>query len=81
MKTELALLLTNDTPVMSLEQVATLFDVTARTLENRIYRKECPIPMFKVGSSWAAHIEDVARYIDAQRADAIEMLRKASEPA
>ena len=82
MKTELALLLTHDTPVMSLDQVAKLFDVSARTLENRIYRKECPIPMFKVvGSSWAAHVEDVARYIDAQRADAIEMLRKAAEPS
>jgi hypothetical protein len=37
--------------------------------------------MFKVGGKWAAHIADVAKYIDDQRADAIEMLRKASQPA
>ncbi len=81
MKTELALLLTHDTPVMTLEEVADLFGVNARTLENRIYKKECPVPMFKVGGKWAAHITDVAKYIDDQRADAIEMLRKASEAA
>jgi hypothetical protein len=74
MKTELALLLTHDTPVMTLEEVAALFGVASRTLENRIYRKDCPIPMFKVGGNWAAHISDVAKYIDAQREDALKLL-------
>lgn len=78
MKTELALLLTHDTPVMTLEEVADLFGVSARTLENRIYKKECPVPMFKMGGKWAAHIADVAKYIDDQRADAKKMLEAES---
>ena len=74
MKTELALLLTHDTPIMSLEDVAALFGINARTLENRIYKRECPVAMFKVGGQWSAHISDVAKYIDDQRADAKRML-------
>ena len=67
MKTELALLLTHDAPIMSLEEVAELLEITPRSLENQIYADRCPIPMFKVGSKFKAHIADVAAYIDAQR--------------
>lgn len=74
MKTELALLLTHDNPVMTIEQVADLFGLSTRTLENQIYRKECPVPMFKMAGKWAAHISDVAKYIDDQRADALKLL-------
>lgn len=81
MKTELALLLTHDGPTMTHEQVATLLGIGARTLENRIYANECPIPMFKVGTKWAAHISDVAKYIDDQRAAAIKLLQDAGQPA
>lgn len=77
MKTVLALLLTHDTPVMSLDEVAELFGIGARTLENRIYAKECPVPMFKLGGKWAAHINDVAAYIDAQRVAATKLLQPA----
>lgn len=67
MKTEYLLLLTYEGPTMTLEQVAKFLGVTPRTLENQIYGERCPIPMFKVGSRYAAHISDVARYIDEQR--------------
>ena len=77
MKTVLALLLTHDTPVMNLDEVAALFGIGSRSLENRIYAKECPIPMFKLGGKWAAHIEDVAAYIDAQRVAATNLLEAA----
>lgn len=77
MKTELALLLTHDRPTMTAAQVADLLGITERTLENQIYAARCPIPMFKMGSKFAAHIADVAAYIDAQRAEAL----KANEAA
>lgn len=67
MKTELALLLTHNSPIMSAAEVADLLRITERTLENQIYEQRCPIPMFKLGSKYAAHISDVAAYIDAQR--------------
>ena len=81
MKTELALLLTYGNPVMQLDQVAELMGIGSRTLENRIYAEECPVPMFKIGNKWHAHITDVASYIDKQRADAMKLLQKASQPA
>lgn len=81
MKTELALLLTHDKPVMSLAEVAELFGVSDRTLENRIYAGTCPVPMFKVGSKFQAHISDVAAYIDAQRTEAMELLQRAHQAA
>jgi hypothetical protein len=70
MRTELALLLTNDGPVMFAPKVAELLDITERTLENQIYAEKCPIPMFKLGSKWAAHVSDVAAYIDRQATEA-----------
>jgi hypothetical protein len=70
MKTELALLLVHEGPLVPASAVADLMRISERTLENRIYAKECPIPMFKMGSKWAAHVTDVAEYIDAQRAEA-----------
>jgi len=81
MKTELALLMTYDKPIMSLEQVAELLGVGARTLENKIYAQECPVPMFKLGSKWSAHVADVAAYIDAQRAAATNLLQTALQGA
>jgi hypothetical protein len=68
MKTELALLLVHAGPVIPAAAIAEMMRITERTLENRIYAKECPIPMFKIGNKWAAHVSDVACYIDAQRA-------------
>lgn len=67
MKTEYALLLQYDRPTMTGKEVAELLGIGERTLENQIYDQRCPIPMFKLGSKWAAHISDVAAYIDRQR--------------
>lgn len=78
MKTELALLLTHDTPIMTAAEVAELLGIGERTLENQIYAERCPIPMFKVGSKFAAHISDVAAYIDAQRAAALQQVPAAN---
>lgn len=72
MKTELALLLTYDGPTMTLEEVAELMGITPRSLENQIYAERCPIPLFKVGAKFKAHISDVAAYIDAQRAAVVK---------
>lgn len=77
MKTELALLLTHDSPIMPAAEVASLMGITERTLENKIYAEQCPIPMFKVGSKYCAHIADVAKYIDEQRAGALKLLENA----
>jgi hypothetical protein len=76
MKTELALLLAYESPVMSLEQVADLMRITPRSLENQHYDNRCPIPLFKVGSKLSAHVSDVAEYIDTQRAGALELLQQ-----
>ncbi|MDO8770464.1 MAG: pyocin activator PrtN family protein [Burkholderiaceae bacterium] len=79
MKTEFALLLTYDRPVMTLEQVAELMGLSPRTLENNIYAQKCPIPMFKLGNKWHGHITDVAGYIDEQRAVAVKLLQSDSQ--
>lgn len=81
MKTELALLLTYGKPTLGLEDVANLMEIKPRSLENRIYEKRCPIPMFKIGDTWAAHVTDVAQYIDTQRAAAIELLQQPRQAA
>lgn len=81
MKTELALLLMHSSPTMTCAQVADLLGIGERTLENQVYEKRCPVPMFKMGSKWAAHVSDVAAYIDSQRADAIELLQQRPQPA
>lgn len=74
MKTELMLLLLVNRPVLSLEEVANLLSLNARSLQNKIYRREVPFPMFKMleSGSWVAHVSDVAAYIDAQKWDAEE---------
>ena len=81
MKTELALLLTYSSPTMTAAQVAELMGIGERSLENKIYDRSCPIPMFKLGAKYAAHISDVAKYIDAQRAAAMKLLQSSPQPA
>lgn len=70
MRTELALLLQYEKPILTATEVAELLDINERTLENQIYAERCPIPMFKMGSKWAAHVADVAEHIDRKRAEA-----------
>ena len=81
MKTELALLLLHDGPILPAKAVADLMRITERTLENQIYAETCPVPMFKVGNKYAAHVTDVAAYIDAQRSGAIELLQQRRKAA
>lgn len=81
MKTELALMLQADGPLMTLEQVADLLEIAPRSLENNIYAQKCPIPMFKVGSKFKAHVRDVAQYIDSQRDAAMELLQQPRQAA
>ncbi|MET3373734.1 putative DNA-binding transcriptional regulator AlpA [Variovorax boronicumulans] len=74
MKTEMMLLLMTDgRPVLRLSEVADLLSLGARTVQNKIYKKDLPFPMFKLEGSgdWVAYIPDVAAYIDAQRASAL----------
>jgi hypothetical protein len=79
MKTELALLLMTDgEPVMPLRRVAKLLGIGERTAQNKVYDNSLGMPAFKLGADWVVHVEDVARHIDAQRAAAMDVLRRAS---
>ncbi|MDM0010123.1 pyocin activator PrtN family protein [Variovorax sp. J22G73] len=72
MKTELMLLLLVNRPVLRLHEVANLLSLDPRSLQNKIYRRQVPFPMFKMlwSGSWVAHVSDVAAYIDEQKRDA-----------
>lgn len=74
MRTALALLLVYDSPLLTLEQLAALMGLDARSLQNKVYANECPFPVFKVGTKWHATVNDVAAYIDTQRNEAAKML-------
>ncbi len=56
MKTELALLMLYEKPVLSREQVAELMGVKRETMSNMLSAESVPIPMLKVGPRWCAHI-------------------------
>jgi len=60
MKTELALLMLYEKPVLSREQVAELMGVKRETMSNMLSAESVPIPMFKMGPHWCAHISNVA---------------------
>ena len=72
MKTELALLLLTDgRPSMALEEVAKLRNIDPRTAMNQIHARRFPIPVWKDGAGYFAHVGDVAKWLDAQREQAI----------
>ena len=75
MRTELALMLTYDNPILTIEDVASLMGITSRVLERKINEGTCPVPMFKFGSKWKCHVTDVAKFIDDQRATATKLLQ------
>jgi predicted DNA-binding transcriptional regulator AlpA len=84
MKTEMMLLIQTDgRPTLSLPEIAQLLGVGSRTVQNKIYERRLPFPVFKLGDSgeWVAHISDVAGYIDSQRDEATKLLQKAREAA
>lgn len=74
MRTALALLLVYDSPLLTLDQLAALMGLDARSLQNKVYANECPFPVFTVGTKWHATVNDVSAYIDAQRNDAAKGL-------
>jgi Pyocin activator protein PrtN len=68
MKTELALLmLTDGRPSMTLEELAKLRNIDPRTAMNQIHARRFPIPVWKDGAGYFAHVDDVAKWLDAQR--------------
>lgn len=70
MKTEMMLLIQTDgRPTLNLSEMAALLSLDPRSMQNKIYKRTAPFPVFKLGESgdWAAHISDVAQYIDGQR--------------
>ena len=68
MLTELALLtLTEGRPIMSLAELAKLRNIDRRTALNQIHLNRFPVPIWKDGSGYFAHVGDVARWLDSQR--------------
>jgi hypothetical protein len=77
MKTEMMLLIQTDgKPTMNVAQLSDLLNLTPRSLQNKIYKKDLPFPVFKFGDfgEWVAHVSDVATHIDRQREEALKTL-------
>ena len=71
MKTELALLmLTDGRPSMTLEELARLRTIDPRTAMNQIHARRFPIPVWKDGAGYFAHVGDVAKWLDGKREQA-----------
>lgn len=77
MKTFFALLLLLDgRPSMSLQEIADIRGIDFRTAQNKVYDGSLGIPVWKDCSQWFAHVEDVANWIDEQRAQAAAHLEQ-----
>jgi excisionase family DNA binding protein len=75
MLTSLALLaITDGMPVLNVGQIAKLLNLDRRTVQNRIYSREKPLPfpVWKEGAEHFAHVADVAAYVDRMRELAAE---------
>lgn len=67
-KTELMLLMKTDgNPVMPLAKLAELRGISLKTAQNQISAKTHPVPVWKDGGEWFAHVSDIATFIDRQR--------------
>jgi Pyocin activator protein PrtN len=78
MKTELALLmLTDGRPSMTLEELAKLRNIDPRTAMNQIHGRRFPIPVWKDGAGYFAHVGDVAQWLDAKREQAARESQRA----
>jgi hypothetical protein len=78
MKTELMLLIQTDgCPTMTVAEMSKLLNLSPRSVQNRIYKKDMPFPVFKLADSgeWVAHVSDVATHIDTQREEAAKMMQ------
>lgn len=77
MKTAFALMiLTNGRPSMSLQEIADLRGMESQTAQNKVYDGSLGIPVWEDCNQWFAHVEDVANWIDAQRAQATAQLEE-----
>jgi hypothetical protein len=78
MKTELMLLIQTDgCPTMTVAEMSRLLNLSPRSVQNRIYKKDMPFPVFKLADSgeWVAHVSDVAAHIDTQRSEAQKQMQ------
>ena len=57
-------------PRLGREELAQVLGVTPRTLENKLYRGEVPLPTYKDNGKVWADVRDVAAYLDECRARA-----------
>ena len=51
-------------PRLNLAQIADFMNVDTSTVQNRIYARKMPFPVYKEGSGHFADINDVAAYMD-----------------
>lgn len=66
------LILSEGRPLLRLDEMAKLRNISTRTMQNHVYNKLCPFPTFKDGSIVCAHVSDVAAWIDREREAAKE---------
>lgn len=59
-------------PRLGREELATVLGITPRTLENKFYRGDLGVPMYKDSGKLWADCRDVAQYLDECRAKAKE---------
>lgn len=59
---------------MPLPEIAILRGIDFRTAQNKVYDGSLGIPVWKDCNQWFAHVEDVANWIDEQRAQATAQL-------
>ncbi|MEP7101225.1 MAG: pyocin activator PrtN family protein [Burkholderiales bacterium] len=75
MNTVLALLmLTEGRPSMTLGEMTKLRNIDPRTALNQIHAGRFPIPTWKDGAGYFAHVNDVAKWPDAKRQEAASRL-------
>ena len=57
---------------MTLEEMAKLRNIDPRTAMNQIHARRFPIPVWKDGAGYFAHVDDVAKWLDALREKATQ---------
>jgi hypothetical protein len=68
-------------PRLGTEELAEVLLVTVKTLGNKLYRGEVPIPTYKDHGKVVADFRDVAEYIDKRRAEAKAMAQREATQA
>lgn len=57
-------------PTLDKHQLAAILHLTVGTLENKIARGQCPVPVYRQGKRYLADLRDVCAYLDARRREA-----------